>query len=68
VKGGWFITRRKFDRNFKLAAVKLVVHNEMPVSEVSKQLNIYYNSLYRCIREYEEHGESAFPWSKVRTL
>jgi transposase len=55
------MVRRKFDRNFKLAAVKLVVHDEMPVSEVSKQLGIHYNSLYRWIREYEEYGESAFP-------
>lgn len=41
------MARRKFDRNFKLAAVKLVVQDEMPVSEVAKQLDIHYNSLYR---------------------
>lgn len=61
MKGEWFMARRKFDRNFKLAAVKLIVHDEMPVSEVAKQLDIHYNSLYRWIREYEEYGESAFP-------
>lgn len=61
MRGGWFMGRRKFDRNFKLAAVKLVVHDEMPVSEVAKQLDIHYNSLYRWICEYEEYGESAFP-------
>lgn len=41
------MARRKFDRNFKLAAVKLVVHDEMPVSEAAMQLDIHYNSLYR---------------------
>lgn len=54
------MTRRKFDRNFKLAAVKLVVNDELPVSEIAKQLDIHYNSLYRWIREYEDYGESAF--------
>ena len=44
MKGGWFIARRKFDRNYKLAAVQLVVHDEVPVSEVAKQLQIHYNS------------------------
>lgn len=53
--------RRRFDRNFKLAAVKLVVNDELPVSDVAKQLDIHYNSLYRWIREYEDYGESAFP-------
>jgi transposase len=33
----------------------------MPVSDVARQLDIHYNSLYRWIREYEEYGESAFP-------
>ena len=33
----------------------------MTVAEVSKELDIHYNSLYRWISEYEEYGESAFP-------
>lgn len=33
----------------------------MTVSEVSKELSIHYNTLYRWISEYEEYGESAFP-------
>jgi transposase len=53
--------RRNFDRQFKMAAVKLVKEDEYAVSEVAKELNIHYNSLYRWIREYEEFGESAFP-------
>ena len=53
--------RRKFDKPFKLAAVKLVVEDQLPVSQVSKELDIHYNSLYKWIREYEEFGENAFP-------
>ena len=44
-----------------MAAVKLVLEDNMTVSEVSKELSIHYNSLYRWISEYEEYGESAFP-------
>ena len=53
--------RRSYDTQFKIAAVKLVLDDEMPVAEAAKALNIHYNSLYRWISEYEEYGESAFP-------
>jgi len=52
--------RRKYDKQFKLAAVKLVTSEDFQVSQVSKELGIHYNSLYRWIREYEEFGEEAF--------
>ena len=44
-----------------MAAVKLVLEENMTVAEVAKELSIHYNSLYRWISEYEEYGESAFP-------
>ena len=47
--------------NLKWPAVKLVMEDNMSVSEVAKELSIHYNSLYRWISEYEEYGESAFP-------
>lgn len=53
--------RKTFDKQFKIAAVKLVIEDNMTVSEVSKELSIHYNTLYRWISEYEEYGESAFP-------
>ena len=55
------MARRSYDKQFKIAAVKLVLEDNMTVSEVSKELSIHYNSLYRWISEYEEYGESAFP-------
>ena len=55
------MARRSYDNQFKMAAVKLVLEDNMTVSEVSKELSIHYNSLYRWISEYEEYGESAFP-------
>jgi transposase len=61
MKGGLLIMRRSYNKQFKIAAVKLVVEDNMPVAEVSKSLLVHYNSLYRWISEYEEYGESAFP-------
>jgi transposase len=53
--------RRSYDKQFKIAAVKLVQEDDMCVADVAKALSIHYNSLYRWISEYEECGESAFP-------
>jgi transposase len=53
--------RRSYDRQFKIAAVKLVLEDDMSVSEVAKELSVHYNTLYRWISEYEEYGESVFP-------
>ena len=55
------MARRSYDKQFKMAAVKLVLEENMTVAEVAKELSIHYNSLYRWISEYEEYGESAFP-------
>lgn len=54
------MSRKSYDKPFKLAAVKLVKEDQLPVSQVSRELDVHYNSLYRWIREYEEFGEDAF--------
>lgn len=53
--------RRNYDKQFKIAAVKLVLEDDMSVADAATALSIHYNSLYRWISEYEEYGESAFP-------
>jgi len=55
------MSRRKFNKEFKVAAVKLVLDDELPVSQVAQQLSVHPNSLYRWVNEYEKYGESAFP-------
>ena len=55
------MARRSYNKQFKMAAVKLVLEDNMTVAEVSKELDIHYNSFYRWISEYEEYGEGAFP-------
>ncbi len=45
-----------------MAAVQLVLEENLFVKEVAKELSIHPNTLYRWISEYEEYGENAFPW------
>ena len=53
--------RKTFDRQFKIAAVKLVTEDHLSVSEVSRELSIHCNSLYKWINEYDKYGDEAFP-------
>lgn len=55
------MSRKVYDRQFKIAAVQLVLEENMFVNEVARELSIHSNTLYRWISEYEEYGESAFP-------
>jgi|SRR5690554_5990882 transposase-like protein len=58
--------RKKYTREFKKQAVKLVLEEGFSVKTVSKELEIHYNSLYKWIVEYEENGELAFPGNGSR--
>jgi len=55
------MSRKSYDRQFKLAAVQLVLGENMFVKDVAKELSIHSNTLYRWVDEYEEYGENAFP-------
>ncbi|MCU5408987.1 transposase [Bacillus cereus] len=55
------MSRKVYDRQFKMAAVQLVLEENMFIKEVAKELSIHSNTLYSWINEYEEYGESAFP-------
>lgn len=59
--GYLFKSRRTYDKQFKIQAVKLVMEAEFSVKEVSEQLEIHHNSLYRRVNEYDKSGDSAFP-------
>lgn len=57
----YFMKRSPMISSLRIAAVKLISEEEVPVSVVAKELEIHQNTLYRWVNEYEEHGESAFP-------
>lgn len=52
---------KRYDRQFKLAAARLVLDGEAPVTQVSRELEIPLSTLRRWAAEFEEHGEEAFP-------
>ena len=54
--------RAIYDKPFKMAAVKMAQEADKSVSETAKELGISGSSLRRWINEYDEYGESAFPW------
>ena len=53
--------RRKYDEEFKRSAVKLVEEEGRQIPEVSKNLGISQDLLYRWRREYVGDPKNAFP-------
>ena len=53
--------RKRFDRQFKIDAVSMVINGGRSVSEVARDLGIDENTLYRWKRNLEGKGSDAFP-------
>ncbi len=53
--------RKRFDKQFKIAAAKTVLNGEVKVVDLAKELDIKDATLRRWAQEYEEMGEAAFP-------
>jgi len=53
--------RRKFDREFKMEAVRLVTEEGRAVSEIARNLGIHENLLHRWKKLYLEDETYAFP-------
>jgi transposase len=54
-------TRRKFSREFKLEAVKMVVERGVALKQAARDLDLNENVLRRWIREFSEDLQDAFP-------
>lgn len=53
--------RKRYDKQFKVAAARVVPSGEMRVVELAKELGIKDSTLRRWAQEYEEMGDAAFP-------
>ena len=53
--------RKRYDRQFKVSAAKVVLSGEMTVKGLSEELGIKDSTLRRWACEYEEMGDDAFP-------
>ena len=53
--------RKVYDKQFKVASVKMALSDDTTISRAAKELGISGTTLHRWINEYEEYGERAFP-------
>ena len=53
--------RKRYDRQFKASAAKVVPPGEMTVKDLSEELGIKDSTLGSWACEYEEMGDGAFP-------
>lgn len=52
---------KRFDKDFKLSAVKMITEGGHKASEVARSLDIHPNVLYSWKRKFAAGGEKAFP-------
>jgi transposase len=53
--------RRKFSREFKLEAVKLIRERGVTVAQAARDLDVHENVLRKWVRDHEADPGSAFP-------
>ena len=53
--------KRRFDRDFKMSAVKMVTEGGHKASEVARSLGIDPGRLYLWKKQFGDNGEKAFP-------
>jgi transposase len=56
-------TNKRYDREFKLGAVKLVLEQGKSFSEVAVNLGITEPSIRQWVKDYQKDKEAAFPGS-----
>ena len=52
--------KKRFDKDFKISAVKMVTEGGHKAAEVARSLDIHPNMLYSWKRKYADNGEKAF--------
>lgn len=55
------MTRRRFTREFKLEAVRLVHEQNMSVAEAARDLDLHENVLRKWVKDYQDDPAHAFP-------
>lgn len=55
--------RRRYSREFKLEAVRLVDLSEDPVADIAKELGLKPSLLYQWRQMYSTKGDASFPGS-----
>jgi len=58
-----FKSRRRYDRDFKIETVRLATESDRPLAEISRDLGIHENLIYRWRKQLLNDTENAFPGS-----
>jgi len=53
--------KKRFDRDFKISAVKMVTEGGHKAAEVARSLGIHPNQLYNWKQKFSDKGDKAFP-------
>jgi len=53
--------KRRFDRDFKMSAVKMVTQEGHKASEVARSLGIDVSRIYLWKKQFSDNGDKAFP-------
>jgi transposase-like protein len=56
-------SQRKYDREFKINAVKLYRESGKSLGKIAQDLGIPISTLAPWVKQFKEHGEEAFPGS-----
>ena len=59
--GGEGTSKKGFDRDFKVSAVKMVTEGGHKAAEVARSLGIHQNQLYNWKKKFSDNGDKAFP-------
>ncbi len=55
--------RRKFDRDFKLATIRMVTEQGRTVPDVAYEIGVHENTIYKWLHQYAGDPDHAFPGS-----
>ena len=53
--------KKRFDRDFKVSAVKMVTEGGHAAAEVARSLGIHVNQIYNWKKKFSDQGDKAFP-------
>ena len=58
---GESVSKKRFDRDFKISAVKMITEGGHKAAEVARSLGIHQNRLYNWKKKFSDQGDKAFP-------
>lgn len=53
--------KKRFDRDFKISAVKMVTEGGHTAAEVARSLGLHVNQIYNWKKKFSDQGGKAFP-------